>query len=564
MQDDRPADDASTDSEVQPPDAPISSDDLASSEVLDPGPDEKSIEAVIDAYPETQEEIDQLLLKRLQSLQRPTWELELLISGAVVFSLFQVPDRLRGWFESVTIHAGPDVGLLPFMGFYALTLVTICLAAAFSLHFVLRSIWVGITGLQSAFPKGIEWDQIDAGPISKRVMREMNPSLEAAEDRLDAVASSIFAVLFTVVVSFVAVFGLMLFPAFLGEILRSRYFPSVPSVAVFYGVVVLVAGPGLPVALIDSWFKRDPSRVDRYPRLYRLAYRVTKIVQFFFLGRLTSPVTLTLSSRFSLKKVTGGLVAAIFLAVAIFMAYFFISMGLIGFDSYTFFPGERGADFVEARYYGDDHIDPRREAPRIQAEVIEDPYIRLFVPFSPSRDDERVARHCPDTMPLRPEGFFLDKRADPDDDQSAPALLACWQQVLVVAIDEVRLSPDWLFHEDPVTGRKGLLAFLPVDGLSGGRHELLVARRPSEEARSVVLRPGHGAFEIVEDEAEARADAAVDEAAGTEDAALASIEVAYRDRHRITFWLPPRAPSPETPATETNRERGAEEPSPGS
>jgi hypothetical protein len=44
---------------------------------------------------------------RLPRRTTPTWEIEMLLSGAVVFALFQTPGPLQRWAELAAARSGP-------------------------------------------------------------------------------------------------------------------------------------------------------------------------------------------------------------------------------------------------------------------------------------------------------------------------------------------------------------------------------------------------------------------------------------------------------------------------
>ena len=507
---------------------------------------------------------DGKLMKRIVSLQRPTWELELLISGAVVFSLFQLPGRLRTWFEGLQPHTSSDVGMLPFMAFYFLTLIVICLAVAFSLHFVLRSIWVGLTGLRSVFPKGIDWDELDIGPVARSVYREMNPSLQAAEKQADRIASTIFAVLFALLMSFGGAFLLLMVPMMIVELLRVRLFPQVPTIVAFYAVIVVVLLPTSGVGLVDAWFKKDLARVEKHPRLFARAERVSRWMQRLFMAQLSSPVILTFSSRFSLKTVTGGMVASMFCAVAIFMGFFAMTSGFFGFDSYVYFPQRGGAQVLTPLHY-EDQREPTETSrlPTLPSEVIDGPYLRVFIPFRVGRDAERVEERCPGLQAEKAEGFFLRRRLKPDDELANDRLLDCVKSAYVVRIDGAEPVGDWSFGQHATNGLKGLVLYVSTESLQTGRHEILIGRLPDSDESTYTLRasskvhPGMaqedgtrqeelaaevGPAEPAESITSSMIESGVEEWVGEEDGAAVGVAVpeavvlAYRDRFTILFW----------------------------
>src|SRR5437764_873840 len=132
----------------------------------------------------------------------PTWELELLISGAVLFALFQLPTVLNGFFARIEPHATSTMlSALLFVQIYVKAIVY-ALIASFVVHLVARAYWVGLVGLHSVFPKGVRWENFKSGPVTLEVYRSRLVSLPAIISRTDNFCSVIFSFAFLLVLLF--------------------------------------------------------------------------------------------------------------------------------------------------------------------------------------------------------------------------------------------------------------------------------------------------------------------------------------------------------------------------
>src|SRR3954469_13740370 len=132
----------------------------------------------------------------------PTWELELLISGAVLFALFQLPSLLNGFFARIEPHA--TTAVLPAILFVQIYVKAIiyALIASFVVHLIARAYWVGLVGLHSVFPKGVRWENFKSGPVTLEVYRTRLVSLPAIISRTDNFCSVIFSFAFLLVLLF--------------------------------------------------------------------------------------------------------------------------------------------------------------------------------------------------------------------------------------------------------------------------------------------------------------------------------------------------------------------------
>ena len=90
----------------------------------------------------------------------PTWESELLISGATVFGLMQLPDPLNRllivWMNG---NEAAIVDLLRTISIY-LQFSLITLILTFVLHLLARGYWIALVGLHSVYPQGVRCAEV--------------------------------------------------------------------------------------------------------------------------------------------------------------------------------------------------------------------------------------------------------------------------------------------------------------------------------------------------------------------------------------------------------------------
>ena len=79
----------------------------------------------------------------------PTWEMELLISGATIFGLLQLPELIdRAYLTTLNLSPPDYSGLINPLWMYA-KFALITLVATFIAHLCLRGYWVALVGLDS-------------------------------------------------------------------------------------------------------------------------------------------------------------------------------------------------------------------------------------------------------------------------------------------------------------------------------------------------------------------------------------------------------------------------------
>ena len=118
----------------------------------------------------TQRRANELLERqRLEWLHERSGEVELLISAALLFGLMQLPGRLETSWNAINPTLTEGSGVMVFLLYFYMRVMAVTLIGAFALHLVTRAYWVGLVGLDSVFPEGVDWDRVNHGPVAKGV-----------------------------------------------------------------------------------------------------------------------------------------------------------------------------------------------------------------------------------------------------------------------------------------------------------------------------------------------------------------------------------------------------------
>jgi hypothetical protein len=409
-----------------------------------------------------------------------TRELELLISGALVFALLQLPGLLDDWWLGRQVHLTGVAHAVPFGAYYVGKLASYGLIVTILLHFLLRSFWVALMGLRSAWPEGIDESRMDSGPFVREFYRGRLLTVTQLEERIDRIAAILFAFVFlfltllTVMAFWAAVAGLV-------AVLITRLSGREESLkAIFWTIFSLFISVQIVVAMIDKWSKKRPLS----PRASAIATRLLKFMHYSTLNFVYAPIFLTFSTRVSRKVMSVIQVGFIYAMLFIFAVSVLSSLGVIGFDSYAWFPPNAGARNVRSSHY--ENLNAERFpslVPTVQSDIISEPYIRLFVPYNVHRDNALIRHYCRDLEPFRGEGLFVRPRKRTDQARTVAAL-QCFDRIYSVTLDGAPVSLGGAsFHVHPRSGIHGRLMMIPATALASGRHELVIRRKsvPGEE-----------------------------------------------------------------------------------
>jgi len=134
----------------------------------------------------------------------PTWEMELLVSGATVFSLLQLPGPISRAAAILMNSNDQNIAILVSIVSIYVYVSLVALIGAFILHLIARGYWVAIVGLNSVYPEGIKWGKGNSsGPIHRAVVEESQSSMQQLIERADNRATGIFGLGFGLAISLV-------------------------------------------------------------------------------------------------------------------------------------------------------------------------------------------------------------------------------------------------------------------------------------------------------------------------------------------------------------------------
>ncbi len=419
-------------------------------------------------------------LKASTETTSPTWELELFLSGALVFTALKLPSVVASLFSRVQPHvAGSTRAIVTSAELYSKA-IAYTLLITFAVHLIGRAQWIALMGLRSVFPRGVRWDQVKTGPIGRKLYEDRTPVLGVAIARLDNFCS----VLFSVGILFVVVF--VYSATLLGTLaglawMAGRGLSGGDYIGwYFLGFVVLVIAVVATGAILD---KRFGSQLVPDSRAYRIVRLLLRMAMAISVIRVAGPAIWTLATNIGTKKTTIVLYVGLVGIIALSAGDELLRQGTIGLANYEYFGRSRSHSVSSVHYENQQSPGASRPEPMIQSDIIRDPYVRLFVPYSPDRDNAGIKRTCPQLTPLQAEGvhFGIDNGVA---DSLAVRVLDCLARLHAITLDGASVAGlDWFFSENGRTGLRGVSTYIPIDSLRPGRHVITVTPVPPRRIR---------------------------------------------------------------------------------
>ena len=364
--------------------------------------------------------------KWLKRLQENSWEAEILISGGAIFSLLQMGDYVSTFSASlkeirqITGHNETLIFLL-----LAINGVTI----GFFSHLVLRGFWIGLVCLHYGSPLGINFNKLKVQGYYLEEAKSFNLLNQII--RLDRISGEMFFLSLSfllVVAGFILISGVSLF------------FISA------FGISELIFFALSIVFFLDLLSGGLLRRSEIVGKIYRPLYLYFNYLSLAFIYRPWFQVFFTNSNRW--KILVGGLA---FLAITIFLTISSVSRPL----HYRSIVDDRrlnlslsNTGWVDNFYENRGHGEKIAFA-SIQADLVTDNYLRIFVPYKVRYDSRIIGQNA---------GSF--------------------QEIVNIKLNaQLVLYPDWVAGD--VSNQLGITCYLPIEQLPKGKHSLMIELKGS-------------------------------------------------------------------------------------
>jgi hypothetical protein len=403
---------------------------------------------------------------RFRDLHARTHEVELLISGALVFGLSQAPGYIETTFLSWMLRLDGVTGTAATYLFVYAELLAYSLLGTFVLHLCLRGYWAALLGLESVWPEGWNSSALKFGPNGRRHAERMFSSLSSSIDRADDRASVLFAAGTLLALVFVYSLMLVLVSLVVGFGVSLATAGQVPGVVGFFTTFGLLVTLTAALGLIDRYYGDKIAPDTRMGRWFASALGLSMRVSA---ARWTGPVQFVFQTHLGEKKLGAALATAAVLMSLVVLGGFVWRIGLFRIDGWTYFDDTPAATYFDPRYYRNSAMTRDGLLPSIDAEVITGPYLKLYLPYRPGRHNPLLEKRCP-----QPVG--------------SAASAACVGGLYTVTLGGQPLpTPTFDFTRDTPSEFVGVVTFIDVRSLPPGRHELAIQAPSRDEGETLTI-----------------------------------------------------------------------------
>jgi hypothetical protein len=426
----------------------------------------------------------------LDGIQQDSWQLELLISGFVIFLLIGGLEPMSEWDYRLNLLMRESLAFVFLIViFKTMKTAYLALLVCLLLHVLLRGLWIAAVGLR--YVSGdIDYEHLRYQPKFKHWLRKRVGTFDEYIERLERYCSVIFSVAFLIIFCFLSLTTFVLFSAALQAGARvlsgGSWFEGngVDLAGNAIGLVVSILGVIYFLDFVSlGFFKRKQWTQGWYYPIYRFMGWIT-------LSRFYRPLYHNLiDQRFGRRL--ARLLPVIIIA---FMAM--VSFNYVGYPYFPYFHRD-GDLWVNPSHYDDEHSEPIRSISYVtlRSKYPSDNYLEVFVPYLPNDLDEVLQETHPDMVASREVGVifrgFLNARDVYKPEADYGAILEAMEGAFRLYLnDSLRTDISPRFHEHLQRQQAGLLYMVPVHDLPVGEHLVRVDRR-IVRADSLAWRTGY-------------------------------------------------------------------------
>lgn len=318
-----------------------------------------------------------------ERLEAESWSAELIISGAAIYGALQLPSLTTKMVNYSLLNFSDDILPILYLFFTYLIFAISGLMISFILHFILRSIWVGLIGLSSVYPHGVNEESEN---YSKHYLQQLKADfgdLRSYAVKVDQTCSMMFAFSFRFAMLFTSI-ALMVLATTAVAYGIHQLVPRFPINTIFTIILSALMLPGLIGGVLNTKKLRDKAWVQKihYPLMIKSSSRII----FNFLYQPILFISSTFITNQKKRANTLGMLGYMFLVLPVFFIVFLQSNVMYSIQRYYFSNADREDRFFSVHY--EDHLKPDQliQNPIIPSSEITGVGVKLFLPL-PIREE---------------------------------------------------------------------------------------------------------------------------------------------------------------------------------
>ena len=385
----------------------------------------------------------------LQRLQEGSWEPEILISGIVLyglFNMFPVVDDLGHYLNNygLSVFSRGTTG----DSIVALLKISIgWLIAGFVSHLLFRSVWAAYIGLTYIYDDQTNVDKFKYAPrFKKGIVKQLNYRKQII--RLEKISSSLFALSFLIFMNILGITFLVLMIG-IGVYLWIRFFPERTDFSIFNIILRTV----MLTYLIDYL---SLGLLKRIPYLNKVYYPFYKLMSWLLLSPLYRNIYYGFIANHKRWKVISFLVLFVIITI---VAEETIRGRLR--SNLIFTPNGTKAFVMQPQHYASQAQGDHSDYIWIPQRTINSHTLKAFVVHRSTFEEDDIKKIC---------DFDHQKKQYLEKVDSLK--LNCLQQFYHLELDQEVVDSPVYYTKSRLSDQDGLLHYIDISQLKKGKHEL--------------------------------------------------------------------------------------------
>ena len=431
------------------------------------------------------EENTKKFTKWLDNLQQESWQLELLVSGFVIFGLFQALAPVKDFFSLNNFSASGGIALAFLTGVVGFSVIVSMHLLLFNLlvHLVLRGLWIGAVGLRY-YSGDIDYENLRYSEKFQKYLKKKIGSFDQYIKRLEDYCSIIFSLSFLLVfifLSFSVILSILLLPATTlsqGENVMIGHKIFIVSITFLFLFMVILT-------VIDFLGQGILKKNKIIGKLYFPIYWIMSYLSLSFLYR---PILYNFLDHKKGRRI-------LFWLFPFYIGISLLSTLSIKQSNFHAFKYEDSASFIQNSEYLNQLTNEENfnfDDVAIGAKTIFKPALRVFLAHSKNIEDAIVAKSTMLTLDEDQRGIYSEVFMSRSSLLEKGSMLV-FEEYLNTLNENVSIEIDsksynrYFLATTLTNKQKGYETFLNLKGLDNGKHTLLFKSKLNAKAKEDTL-----------------------------------------------------------------------------
>ena len=411
-----------------------------------------------------------------------SWQMEILIAGGTVFTLFSLADFFQLSFYR--IYPSIHFSIYRTLALFGVYLVTRILLFGFAANLILRAVWLAYLGINFSFPDGLNYKKLKSNQESKDQLKA-SPNILNRLISLEKLCNLSYSLAVLLAIFATSIFISMIFITWVLDYIG---FHDIVDQAVFSYTLSFIIGI-IQLGWLDRILFTKKSKSEKLNNIKEFISQALGIITLSFLFRRELLVIKTNTNRYllvffiTLFLGLSTIVSAI--QIGRYWPYGTLNMKIL--DDKKFYDLKYAPRVKQADYESNFMADKVAFRACIQSEIIQGRYLKLFL------------------VSWRQFDYFLEKTFEKKNYIDKIDKKLSYQKRLVIidkaentyseVIDELfdieiadSLYKDlkWKKHKHPITKENGYLTYIDINELSPSAYDLKIFVNYYEDQDSLV------------------------------------------------------------------------------